>query len=73
MISLVFLPKGIQNLQTLFIALLLLVVVLFMPHCQPFLQELFPPLGINADAHRVARRCGVVTKDLSHLVKQADS
>ena len=47
-------------------------VVLLMPHCQPLLHELFAALGINANAHWVAERRGIVAEDLSHLVKQAD-
>ena len=60
----------VPNLQTLFIALRLLMVILFMSHCQPFLHELFAALGIHADTHWVAGRRGVVAEDLSHLVEQ---
>lgn len=62
----------VPNLQTLFIALRLLMVVLLMSHCQPFLHELFAALGIDADTHWIAGRCGIVAEDLPHLVKQAD-
>ena len=40
----------VPNLQTLFIALCLLMVVLLMSHCQPLLHQLFSPLGIDTDA-----------------------
>ena len=43
-----------------------------MPHRQPLLHELFTALGVDADAHWVAGRRGIVTEYLSHLVKQAD-
>ena len=61
--------QGIQNLQTLLIALRLLMIILLMPQRQPFLHELFAPLGIDADTHRIAGRHSVVSEDLSHLVK----
>lgn len=54
------------------IALLLLMVILLVPHCQPLLHELFAALGIDADTHWITGRCGIVAEDLSHLVKQAD-
>ena len=54
------------------IALLLFIVILLMPHRQPLLHELFAALGVDADAHRIAERRGVVSEDLSHLVKQSD-
>ena len=63
----------VPNLQTLFIALRLLMVILLMSHCQPLLDELFAAFGINANAHWVAGRCGIVAENLPHLVKQADS
>ena len=62
----------ILNLQTLFISLRLLMVILLMPHRQPLLHELFAALGVDADAHWIAGRRGVVAEDLPHLVKQAD-
>ena len=65
--------QGIQNLQTLLIALCLLMVVLLMSHCQPLLHELFAALGIDADAHRIAGRHDIVTEDLHHLMEQSDS
>ena len=64
--------QGIQNLQTLLIALRLLMIILLMPQRQPFLHELFAALGIHADTHWIAGRRGIVAEDLSHLVKQAD-
>ena len=57
----------------MFIALCLLMVVLLMSHCQPLLDELFASLGVDADAHWIAGRCGIVAENLPHLVKQADS
>ena len=68
-----FYAQGILNLQTLLIALCLLMVVLFMSHRQPLLHELFSALGIDADAHWVAGRRGIVAENLPHLVKQTDS
>ena len=47
-------------------------VILFMTHRQPLLHELFAAFGIDADAHWIAGRRGIVAEDLSHLVKQAD-
>ena len=47
-------------------------VILLMPHCQPLLHEFLAALGIDADAHWIAGRRGVVAEDLPHLVKQAD-
>ena len=47
-------------------------VVLLMSHCQPLLDELFAALGVDADAHWIAGRHGIVAEDLSHLVEQAD-
>ena len=46
-------------------------VILFMSHCQPLLDELFAALGIHADTHWIAGRRGIVAEDLPHLVKQA--
>ena len=43
-------------------------VILFMTHRQPLLHELFAAFGIDADAHWIAGRRGVVAEDLSHLV-----
>ena len=47
-------------------------VILLMSHCQPLLHELFAALGVDADAHWIAGRRGVVAEDLSHLVEQSD-
>ena len=47
-------------------------VILFMTHRQLLLHELFAAFGIDADAHWIAGRRGVVSEDLPHLVKQAD-
>ena len=65
--------QGIQNLQTLLIALRLLMIILLMSHCRPLLHELFAALGIDADAHRIAGRHDIVTEDLHHLMEQSDS
>ena len=59
-------------MQRLTVALLLLMVILLMSHCQPFLHELFAALGVDADTHWVAGRRGILAEDLPHLVKQAD-
>ena len=59
-------------MQRLTIALLLLMVISFMTHRQPLLHELFPALGIDADAHWIAGRRGVVAENLPHLMKQAN-
>ena len=56
----------------MFIALCLLMVVLLMSHCQPFLHQLFAALGVDADAHWIAGRRGVVAENLPHLVEQSD-
>ena len=48
-------------------------VILFMSHRQPLLHELLAALGVHTDTHWVTRRRGIVTKDFSHLLKQADS
>ena len=56
----------------MFIALCLLMVVLLMSHCQPFLHELFAALGIHADAHWVAGWGSVLSEDLPHLVEQSN-
>ena len=63
----------VPNLQTLFIALRLLMVILFISHCQPFLHELFASLGIDTDAHWIAGRRGIIAEDLHHLMEQSDS
>ena len=47
-------------------------VILLMSHRQPFLHKLFAALGVHTDAHWIAGRRGVISEDLSHLVKQAD-
>ena len=60
-------------MQCLTVSLLLLMVILLMSHCQSFLHELFAALGIDADAHWVAGRCGILAEDLSNLVEQSDS
>ena len=44
-------------------------VILLITHCQPFLHEFFAALGVDANAHWVAGRCGIIAEDLSHLVK----
>ena len=62
-----------SKLQALLITLRLRMVVLFMPHCQPFLHELFSPFGVDADAHWIAGRRGVVAENSPYLVKQSDS
>ena len=64
--------RGLFLMQRLTVALLLLMVILFMPQRQPLLHELFAALGIDADAHRIAGRRGVVAEDLPHLVEQVD-
>ena len=63
----------IPNLQTLRTALRLLMVILFMPQCQSFLHEFFAALGVDADAHWIARRRSVLAEDLHHLMEQSDS
>ena len=72
MSSFVLHAQDIQDLQTLFIALCLLMVVLLMSHCQPLLDELFASLGVHADTHWIAGRCGIVAENLPHLMKQAN-
>ena len=47
-------------------------IILLMSHCRPLLHELFAALGIDADAHRIAGRCGIIAENLPHLVEQAD-
>ena len=59
-------------MQRLPVTLLLLMVILLMPHRQSFLHELLAALGVDADAHRIAGRRGVIAKDLPHLVEQSD-
>ena len=59
-------------MQRLIVSLLLLMVISLMSHCQPLLHEFFAALGVDADAHWIAGRRGVVAEDLPHLVKQAD-
>lgn len=59
-------------MQRLPVSLLPLMVILLMSQRQPLLHELFSALGVDADAHWVAGRRGIVTEYLSHLVKQAD-
>ena len=48
-------------MQRLTVSLFLLMVILLMPHRQPLLHELFAALGIDADAHWVARRHSILT------------
>ena len=59
-------------MQRLPVSLLPLMVILLMSQRQPLLHELLSALGVDADAHWVAGRRGIVTEYLSHLVKQAD-
>ena len=59
-------------MQRLTVSLFLFVIILLMSHCQPLLHELFAALGVDADAHWIAGRRGVVAEDLSHLVEQSD-
>lgn len=59
-------------LHILTVALYLLMIVLLMPQCQPLLHELFSALGVDADAHWIAGRCGVVAEDLPYLMEQSD-
>ena len=59
-------------MQCLTVSLFLLMVILLMPHGQPLLHELFPALGVDADAHWVAGRCGIVAENSPHLMKQAN-
>ena len=47
-------------------------VVLLMSHCQPLLDELFAALGVDADAHWIAGRRGVVSENLPYLMEQSD-
>ena len=73
MSSFVLHAQDIQDLQTLFIALCLLMVVLLMSHCQPLLDELFASLGVHADTHWIAGWRSVLAEDLHHLMEQSDS
>ena len=59
-------------MQCLIVSLLLLMVILLMSKRQPLLHELFAALGVDADAHWIAGRRGVVAEDLPHLVEQSD-
>ena len=54
------------------VALFLLMIILLMTHCQPLLHQLFAALGVDADAHWIAGRRGVVAENLPHLVEQSD-
>lgn len=47
-------------------------VILFMTHRQPFLHKLFAALGVDANAHWIAGRRGILAEDLSNLVEQSD-
>ena len=60
-------------MQRLTVALLLLMIILLMTHCQPLLHELFAALGVHTDAHWIAGRRSVLAEDLHHLMEQSDS
>ena len=60
-------------MQRLTVSLFLFVIILLMSHRQPLLHELFSALGVDADAHWIAGRRGIVAEDLSHLVEQSDA
>ena len=47
-------------------------VILLMTHRQPFLHKLFAALGVDADAHWIAGRRGVVAENLPYLMEQSD-
>ena len=47
-------------------------IILLMPHRQPLLHELFAALGVDADAHWIAGRRGILSKNLPHLVEQTN-
>ena len=47
-------------------------VILLMTHRQPLLHQLFAALGIDADAHWIAGRRGIVAENLPHLAEQPD-
>ena len=47
-------------------------VIPLMTHRQPLLHELFAALGVDADAHWIAGRRGVVAEDLPYLMEQSD-
>ena len=47
-------------------------IVLLMSHRQPLLHELFSALGVDADAHWIAGRRGILSKNLPHLVEQTN-
>ena len=64
--------RSLFLMQRLIVSLLLLMVILFMPHRQPLLHKLLSALGIDADAHWITGRRGIVAEYLSHLVKQSD-
>ena len=49
-------------MQRLTVSLLLLMVILLMPHCQPLLHELFAALGVDTDAQWIAGRCGLIAE-----------
>ena len=59
-------------MQRLTVSLFLFVIILLMSHRQPLLHELFAALGVDADAHWIAGRRGVVAENLPHLVEQSD-
>ena len=59
-------------MQRLTVSLFLFVIILLMSHCQPLLHELFSALGVDADAHWIAGRRGIVAENLPHLVEQSD-
>ena len=62
---------ALLKLQALFI-IVQQMIVLLMPQRQPLLHELFAALGVDADAHWIARRRGIVAENSPHLVKQSD-
>ena len=63
---------ALLKLQALFI-IVQQMIVLLMPQRQPLLHELFAALGVDADAHWIAGRCGIIAENFPHLVEQADS
>ena len=59
-------------MQRLTVSLFLFVIILLMSHRQPLLHELFSALGVDADAHWIAGRRGILSKNLPHLVEQTN-
>ena len=47
-------------------------IILLMPHRQPFLHKLFAALGVYADTHWIAGRRGIVAENLPYLMEQSD-